>query len=287
MNTTITHAVVDARYVNVTAVLFEHEKDTVPKPWSGQLIDLLGEAHEPRESKPGTRCFSMVVYEDGAKRGSSGVKYQTAIVLDLDHITDDQLARAWHWLSGFAGAMYSSFSDRAANPNDRCARLIVLLSRWLYPGEAASVRDAVVQMLVVPADEHATDPARIWYVPACPAARRPGAFIAYTVAALLDPDMLLAAAHIVAFKKRQVAKSSADWRDLAANGVAEGQRNLAVTWLTGHLLRNGIDPFVTLELVLAWNRLKNTPPLPDDEVIVAVNSISGRELRRREGTRGR
>ncbi|MGO8840731.1 MAG: primase alpha helix C-terminal domain-containing protein [Methyloceanibacter sp.] len=48
--------------------------------------------------------------------------------------------------------------------------------------------------------------------------------------------------------------------------MAEGQRNSTVASLTGHLLWHGVDPDVTLELLLAWNRVRCRPPLDDAEV---------------------
>jgi hypothetical protein len=80
--------------------------------------------------------------------------------------------------------------------------------------------------------------------------------------------------------------STADWRALVAQGVEEGRRNQAVAALAGHLLRRGIDPFVTLHLVIAWNTTSNRPPLLAEEVARTVNSIAGAELRRRQRGRG-
>lgn len=66
----------------------------------------------------------------------------------------------------------------------------------------------------------------------------------------------------------------AHWRHLVLAGVAEGERNATLASLTGHLLWHGIDPQVALELLLAWNRVRCRPPLPDDEVARVVQSIA-------------
>jgi Bifunctional DNA primase/polymerase, N-terminal/Primase C terminal 1 (PriCT-1) len=68
-----------------------------------------------------------------------------------------------------------------------------------------------------------------------------------------------------------------DWRELAANGVAEGARNERAAQLTGHLLARGVDPFVTLELLLAWDAQRNRPPLGGDVIARTVRSIARRE----------
>ena len=63
--------------------------------------------------------------------------------------------------------------------------------------------------------------------------------------------------------------------------IPEGERNNTITHLTGRLLRGYIPAALTLDLVLAYNAVHCSPPLDDDEVEAIVNSIAGRELRRR------
>jgi Bifunctional DNA primase/polymerase, N-terminal/Primase C terminal 1 (PriCT-1) len=72
------------------------------------------------------------------------------------------------------------------------------------------------------------------------------------------------------------------WHELVAEGVSTGSRNDAVARLIGHLLRRFVDPQVSLELVRTWNAVRCRPPLPDDEVTSIVNSIAGKELKRRQ-----
>ena len=74
-----------------------------------------------------------------------------------------------------------------------------------------------------------------------------------------------------------------EWRVLVGQGVAKGQRNASVASLAGHLLHKDVDSFVVLDLLICWNRVKNRPPLPDEEVALTVDSIAGRELCRRKG----
>jgi hypothetical protein len=72
----------------------------------------------------------------------------------------------------------------------------------------------------------------------------------------------------------------AEWRELV-QGVAEGARDCSVARLAGHLLRRDVDPFVTLALLQCWNAASCTPPLPAADITRIVNSIAGKELRRR------
>lgn len=71
-----------------------------------------------------------------------------------------------------------------------------------------------------------------------------------------------------------------EWRAISA-GVAEGARNGSIARLTGYLLRHGIDPAVTRDLMVSWNSTHCSPPLPDREVVRTINSICSRELKRR------
>jgi hypothetical protein len=84
------------------------------------------------------------------------------------------------------------------------------------------------------------------------------------------------------------ATAPSEWRRLVIDGVAEGARNESIARLTGHLLRRYVDPRVTLELIRTWNAIHCRPPLTDKEIEEIVNSIAGKELKRRqESGRGR
>lgn len=93
------------------------------------------------------------------------------------------------------------------------------------------------------------------------------------------PSWLLELAQPVA--GRGLSRTVGDWRKLVGQGVTRGERNNAVAALAGHLLRRYVDPYVVLELLLVWNRVKCRPPLPDEEVAATVNSVARIEARRR------
>jgi hypothetical protein len=77
------------------------------------------------------------------------------------------------------------------------------------------------------------------------------------------------------------AAPAVSWRDIVRNEITEGRRNDTLARLAGHLLRRWVDPLVTLEFLLTWNAVRCRPPLDDREVFTIVNSIAGRELKRR------
>jgi hypothetical protein len=76
-----------------------------------------------------------------------------------------------------------------------------------------------------------------------------------------------------------------DWRELI-KGVAEGARDCSLAKLAGYLLRRRVDPFIARELVHSFNATHCEPPLPERDVERIVESITGRELKRREAGNG-
>jgi hypothetical protein len=78
------------------------------------------------------------------------------------------------------------------------------------------------------------------------------------------------------------ATPPAEWRELLRNGIEEGARNDTVTRLTGYLLRKRVDAVVAQEIIRSLNLTHCRPPLGDTELAGIVDSIAGRELRRRE-----
>ena len=68
----------------------------------------------------------------------------------------------------------------------------------------------------------------------------------------------------------------AHWRRLVKVGVQKGERNSSIASLAGHLFWRGIDPKVTLDLLLCWNARRCRPPLSEEEVARTVDSIMRR-----------
>lgn len=86
----------------------------------------------------------------------------------------------------------------------------------------------------------------------------------------------------LALKANQSA-GSGRWREVVSNPIGEGKRNTSLTSVVGMLLRKDIDPYTTLELARALNAYRCQPPMDDREVVRIVDSIAGKELRRRGG----
>jgi Bifunctional DNA primase/polymerase, N-terminal/Primase C terminal 1 (PriCT-1) len=75
---------------------------------------------------------------------------------------------------------------------------------------------------------------------------------------------------------------AAEWHELI-KGAAEGTRDNTITRLAGYLLCRRVDPVVVLALLQSWNATSCAPPLPDEDISRIVDSIAGKEMRRRGG----
>lgn len=78
------------------------------------------------------------------------------------------------------------------------------------------------------------------------------------------------------------AARPAEWLAELCEPVPQGRRNATAARLAGYLLRRWIDAQLALALLYAWNRRHCRPPLDDAEVARIVDSVAGRELRRRQ-----
>jgi Primase C terminal 1 (PriCT-1)/Bifunctional DNA primase/polymerase, N-terminal len=76
------------------------------------------------------------------------------------------------------------------------------------------------------------------------------------------------------------ATPASEWREIV-RGVPEGRRDCTAARLTGHLLRKYVDLGVTRELIHCWNLSRNQPPLPTTDIDRIVDSIAGKETKRR------
>ena len=73
---------------------------------------------------------------------------------------------------------------------------------------------------------------------------------------------------------------ASDWIAIVRDGLNEGQRNDGLTRLVGHLLRRYVDVDLVAEIAhLVSSRCR--PPLDAGEVDRIIDSVAGRELRRR------
>jgi predicted P-loop ATPase len=98
-------------------------------------------------------------------RANANVKFVTAAVFDLDHVNNAEVERIDDALTaaGLAAILHSTHNNTP--PEDLCLRLVLQLSRPVHPFEWPRVRQAIVEMYGLPADEATKDLSRIYFLP--------------------------------------------------------------------------------------------------------------------------
>jgi hypothetical protein len=182
---------INPREIYLEVVTFRSAKDNTPRVFKGTLGALLG-THQVRSEKNGP-AFSPVSYASGCRRSNAGVKAINAIELDYDHRTRAEISKLKERLEllGYAYALYTTFSHRVNGEDDNCFRLIIIISRPLTPQEFPRIHIEVATSLGGQNDKSAKDPARLFYLPACPVERKHHAFVEYGDGKVFDVDAFL------------------------------------------------------------------------------------------------
>jgi hypothetical protein len=74
-----------------------------------------------------------------------------------------------------------------------------------------------------------------------------------------------------------------EWAATFAGPIVDGTRDSTMTTIAGYLLRRNVGAGVTLEIARAVNAVHCQPRLPDCDLVRIVNSIAGKEMKRRAG----
>ena len=61
--------------------------------------------------------------------------------------------------------------------------------------------------------------------------------------------------------------------------LANGKSDLKIERITEHLLTRGVEPFLALELVAAWNEVRAKPPMPRGLLLEVVDGVAGNQRR--------
>jgi predicted P-loop ATPase len=149
--------------------------------------------------KTSSQMWGPIRFRNGADRKTlANVQGVSLLGVDVDHVPNDaDLFQIYSRVFPWKHFVHATHSDR---PNDRCIRIGLAVSREMTATETRRVREAVVQMLELPADKRARDPSRLYYAPtrpsdACAAdvADGTGYLFAAEDGKILDVDAILAA----------------------------------------------------------------------------------------------
>jgi hypothetical protein len=132
-----------------------------PKKVGGGVVMVPKEGPKYCRFKYGA-AWSPAVYPPGATRANRNVGVVSLLVVDLDHLTDDQLDAAGRPLQPYRYVAHPSHGDR---PGDRCWRVVVALSEPVLAADWPRFWAAAMAMLGQPADESCCDAARLYFLP--------------------------------------------------------------------------------------------------------------------------
>lgn len=143
---------------------------------------------------PGSTCpgklgpaWSPAIF--AGTRAKKNVVEVSALVLDLDHLTSEDVNEIERKLADYQCIFHSSHSDR---PNDRCLRAILAISQPVSAKDWPLFRQNALAELGVPADPATCDASRLYFLPSRPQ----DAFYTYAsqTGITVDPSQLLATA---------------------------------------------------------------------------------------------
>jgi len=162
-------------------VRFQSKHDTLPVPAREEWETFCNVFHDPRAQKDGP-LFSPAVYVPGATRHNDNVEYLTAFVADID---DGAAVEQIHGrFAGYACLTYSTHSSTAEHPKWRA---VFPLAKPVAAADWPRVwRRLNYHLTGGICDPSSKDPARMYYLPACPKERMGAAFLQARDGALDD-----------------------------------------------------------------------------------------------------
>ena len=224
-------------------------------------------------------AWSPAVYPPGMPRQKQFVEEISLLVVDLDHLSDEQLAAALVPLATYQRILHASHSDRPTGSNvctcgsepgalhgqscpsrvDRCVRAIIALNRPVTRDEWPRFWPTAMAFLKQPADPSTCDANRLYYLPSRPKDADTYYFEAQDGISL-DVDAILELAP-------PEAPSIADNLKLDAAGAVEpGQRHGMLKSMAGALRYRGAGYEEIEAALLLANKSRCIPPKTDAEV---------------------
>ena len=224
------------------------------------------------------KAWSPAVYPPGSPRKKQFVESVCALVVDLDHMSDEQRAVAEAKLQPYQRIVHASHSDRPAGcaictcgsepgalhgqdcPSrvDRCLRVTIPLNHPVPGADWDRFWSAAMSLLGMPADPTCSDASRLYFLPSRP--KDADYYFASYDGIPLDVDAILAAAPLV-------APSIAENLRVDPDGIVEpGQRHAMLKSMAGAMRFRGASYDEIEPALLAANKARCNPPKSDPEV---------------------
>lgn len=225
------------------------------------------------------KAWSPAVYPPSTPRQKHFVEEISLLVVDIDHVSDEQLAAAKAPLVPYQRILHASHSDRPAGSQicncgsepgalhgqscpsrvDRCVRAIVALSRPVTRDEWPRFWPTAMAFLKQPADPSTCDANRLYYMPSRPSDAEGYYFEAHD-GGVLDVEAILAIAP-------PEAPSVAESLRVDPEGVVEpGQRHAMLKSMAGAMRFRGAGYGEIEAALLGANKARCNPPKTDAEI---------------------
>ena len=260
--------------------------DTKPKQLTMTWAELRAHLSQPveyRDEKDGAGWMPVMLRDERKGRLSENVDKFACIVLDVDHgMTFDDAAERLRAV-GYEAILHTSFSHSARE--DRF-RAVLPLAAPATPVQAKALILAMQRVLDGKADPACVDPARFFYLPACPADQASlfrsehiagrllsaADAVAHSVAAAYGAGGDLPPT-IMGHSSAESPEGSRARATAVLAPIPRGRRNDMLAALVGACIRKGKTIDETRKLVLAWNTTKLEEPLPLAEVERTLQSV--------------
>jgi predicted P-loop ATPase len=234
------------------------------------------------------KSWSPATYPAGSARQKKLVDEVSLLVVDLDHLKEEEFAAARQQLAPYQHIIHASHSDRPASQNngvictcgssegalhgttcpariDRCLRAVIALSRPVKRDEWPRFWRSAMTMLGQPADPSCCDANRLYYLPS-----RPGDadyFFATNDGDVLDVEQVLAVAPM------EPPSIAADLQlgqidpQVGGDGIVEpGKRHALLKSIAGALRFRGAGETEIEAALHIANKRRCSPPKPDEEI---------------------
>src|SRR5665647_318396 len=234
-----------------------------------------------KAEKDGLAWIPCSVKDQLGRRLQENMDLASLMVLDIDDGLPLEIIHSV--LSKYEYALHSSYSHSPSKPK---WRVVLPLAEPIPASELPSLFDHMNGLFDGKLDAACGhDPARLYYLPACPADAEPLFVFERHEGEWIDPSAFLSPVEMPSLpatvalpaKPGTHPKGKIDFEI----GFPDGQRTLELTRRAGHCLALGATLEETKERCLKWNAL-NTPPLDEGKVISTVESIAKTHAKREE-----
>jgi hypothetical protein len=225
------------------------------------------------------RAWSPAVYPPSTPRQKQFVEEIGLLVIDLDHLSEQQFGEALVPIAPYQRILHASHSDRPAGSTictcgsepgalhgqtcpsrvDRCVRVIIPLSRPVLRDEWPRFWPTAMAFLKQPADPSTCDANRLYYLPSRPKDSDTYYFESHDGIAL-DVEAILVMAP-------PEAPSLAENLRVDAAGIVEpGQRHAMLKSMAGAMRFRGAGYDEIASALLTANKARCNPPKTESEV---------------------